>query len=658
MKRKIRSLVLLACCLLLWGCEKQTEEVMATVETEPIVLATVPEDGNPEDVTCKGTYTVFPDEVDGNAVVAAVGKEKLTNGALIAWYHGAIAQYRQDNHPEALDFEADLNTQICQADGSVNSWEQYFLREALDNWHTAQVLKTASETDKLEKDPAYDPNPEELKQYMTDMPVTEVLYGYHDYYRPNSMHRAFLDGIPEMLETMAREKGFADADAMAKESFGAEAVVLEEMVQLYNYGYMYFTHLSYGLETEEIPETDAATQGQRYVDIRQVLLVPDAVADRKGNVTDPVMVAADGTVTCSEERWTKCQAQAEKLLRQWKKARGEPEANFRKMAFENSEDAASLNNGGIYNRIQKGQLARELDDWCFDARRKAGDVTTIRTKYGIHILYFAGSRAVDTVKKQQDADIQAEKNLIAELKDRFPVKIDYEKIQLSRASATVSYSDFLYPDVAHERYPEIPLYLQQAYGSLKYGDDLLYTHGCGITSFSMLSTYMTETEYFPEEMCRRYRRYNADGTDGMIFINEPATMGFYLVERTYNPDTALEALKNGHPVISLQSRGYWTNGGHYITLEKITEDGMIQVRDTHMLNYGRIENHKQDKHEVRSVTAFGAGGYWIMSQKVKTIPFCSRCGDGTGVGGFVNTADYLCEKCESAVMRRTVWLGA
>ena len=70
------------------------------------------------------------------------------------------------------------------------------------------------------------------------------------------------------------------------------------------------------------------------------------------------------------------------------------------------------------------------------------------------------------------------------------------------------------------------------------------------------------------------------------------------------------------------------------------------------------QDHKIDKHEVRSVTAFGAGGYWIMSQKVKTIPFCSRCGDGAGVMGFVKTADYLCEKCETAAMRRSVWLGA
>ena len=657
MKKKSIILASMACCLLLWGCKKQDVEVIATVETEPVVLATVPADGNPEDVTCKGSYMTLPGEADENAVIATMDKENLTNGELSVWYHAAVAQYRQENHDQTPDFAAELNTQICQTDETVNSWEQYFLRMALENWHTTQAMKTASETDKLEKDPAYAPNPEELEQYMTGMPVTEVLYGYHDYYRPNSMHRAFLEAVPEMLDTLAREKGFADAQTMAKEAFGADKAVLEEMVQLYNYGYMYFTHLGYGLETEETAETEAAP-GERYVDIRQVLLIPDAVVDRKGNVTDPVTIAADGTVTCSEERWLKCQQQADKLLRQWKKARGEPEANFRKMAFENSEDQASVNNGGIYNMLEKGRLVKALDDWCFDPLRKAGDVTTIRTNYGIHMLYFAGSTPVETVRKQQADALQAQKDLITDMKSRFPMQVDYKKIQLTSAAAEVSYGDILYPDVAHERYPELPLYLQQAYGSLKYGDDLLYSHGCGITSFSLLSTYMLEKEYFPAEMCERFRRYNADGTDGMIFINEPATMGFYLVERTYNPDTALEALKNGHPVISLQSKGYWTNGGHYITLEKITEDGKIQVRDTHMLNYGRIEDHKIDKHEVRSVTAFGAGGYWIMSQKVKTIPFCSRCGDGAGVMGFVKTADYLCEKCETAAMRRSVWLGA
>lgn len=211
MKKKSIILASMACCLLLWGCKKQDVEVIATVETEPVVLATVPADGNPEDVTCKGSYMTLPGEADENAVIATMDKENLTNGELSVWYHAAVAQYRQENHDQAPDFAAELNTQICQTDETVNSWEQYFLRMALENWHTTQAMKTASETDKLEKDPAYAPNPEELEQYMTGMPVTEVLYGYHDYYRPNSMHRAFLEAVPEMLDTLAREKGFADA---------------------------------------------------------------------------------------------------------------------------------------------------------------------------------------------------------------------------------------------------------------------------------------------------------------------------------------------------------------------------------------------------------------------------------------------------------------
>ena len=70
----------------LTGCGKkppvktETTAPSAAETTQPTVPATMPEDGNPGDVTCKGSYTA--DSVNASAVVATVGNEQLTNGQL------------------------------------------------------------------------------------------------------------------------------------------------------------------------------------------------------------------------------------------------------------------------------------------------------------------------------------------------------------------------------------------------------------------------------------------------------------------------------------------------------------------------------------------------------------------------------------------------
>ena len=59
-RRLIAILLSLALLTGLAGCGKAPEEPV-TVPTEPV--PTVPADGNPNDVTCKGSYTVSDDEI-------------------------------------------------------------------------------------------------------------------------------------------------------------------------------------------------------------------------------------------------------------------------------------------------------------------------------------------------------------------------------------------------------------------------------------------------------------------------------------------------------------------------------------------------------------------------------------------------------------------
>ena len=295
-----------------------------------------------------------------------------------------------------------------------------------------------------------------------------------------------------------------------------------------------------------------------------------------------------------------------------------------------------------------------LEEWCFDETRQVGDTAVLRSPYGVHILYFSGSRTKSFAQAEAELKEKNLEELVAAARKQYPAQVEYSAITLTDGEATVCADDILYADIAHERFPEVPLYLQQDYPGTMYGGFELRTNGCGITSLAMLASYLADDELTPPEMCARYGRYShSNGTDGMIFIYEPSAMGFYLREKTYEPSVAKAALEEGQIVISLQHKGYWTRGGHYIVLEKITDEGLIQVRDSNLYNYGKIRAHKEDMHTWGSITSSGSA-FWIFEDKVTRVDMCSRCGEG---GSFCLKGSYICEKCDPALLRRNAYLS-
>ncbi len=661
-------MLLLLAVLVLCGCAARQEagtgeeNAAETVETVP---ATVPADGNPEDVTCKGSYTSGGNSA---AVVASLDGAELTNGVLNAYYWAAVADYRTAGREEGPDFDRPLDTQVCQIDSSVNSWQQYFLRQALNSWHAALALKLQGDAEGLPAEEAYLPNLKNHETYLTDIPAMKYHYSYNlETFHPNTLHQAYLDSIPDMLEALAQEKGYADAEAMARDAFGTSLVDLQAAVDGYNRGYMYFTSLSYYVElTQEELDSVSTDQGDASVNLRHILVVPDDLveeddtpvwAKKNTEPTEPVVletvqVAQDGKVTCSEAAWEKGLEAAQALLAEWESERKPSEATFAALARKNSDDPGSTVNGGSYRNIRKGQLMDILDAWCFDQTRQPGDTTILRSDYGYHILYFSGKTSVSQLEAEKALTQQHQTELVDTAREKYPMEVRYDAISLVEAEATVSGSDILYPDIAHERYPEAPLYLQQDYPKTMYGGFQIRTNGCGITTMSMLATYMTDTELTPPEMCARYGNYSfKNGTDGRIFMLEPPVLGFYCKERTYDPNVAKQALEDGYMVVSLQHEGYWTRGGHYLLVEKMNEDGTVQVRDSNIYNYGKLDGHDVDKFAWKFIPANGSA-FWIFENKVTAIPACSRCGAPEGVVEQLLTEDYICEKCSPALLRR------
>ena len=680
MLRRIISMLL--CMVLLFGLAacgakeegfsvKSPKAEETTVATEP--APTTPADGDPNDVTCKGTYSVSDGEITAakDTVVATMEGANLTNSQLQIYYWLEVASHRASDHPDQPDYGQSLDTQPCPIDGSVNSWQQYFLQKALAAWQAQQALALMSQNEGVPAyDPEYNPDLEKRAEYMTGMPATEVLYQWSESYKPNSMHQAYLDAVPETLSTLAADSGFRDTDAMAAAiaGAGAEGRNLISYAHIANLAYMYFTEMGYYFEptTEEVEAYYNAHQseissGDKTVNIRHILLIPENAE-----------IAADGTVTASEDDWNRCRVQSQGVVDKWKakvnKTRysqftlsSVPEARFSECAKDYSQDAGSAPNGGLYVHLKPGQLTPELDAWCFDEARQHGDYEIFRTDSGYRILFFSAASEGWYTEAENGLITSLYSDLVTEAMTKYPASIDYSAIRLGTAADNGSFitvSDLLYPDVAHERFPEVPLYLQQDYPEAPFGNYKVSTHGCGITTLAMVASYMADDELTPAELAARFGYYcGVRGSEIVMFDDTPAEMGFHLKKRTYSWAEMDEALKNGQIVVSLQYAGYWTGGGHYIAMTERTDDGRYVVRDSNLLNYKRRhDNHLADNHSRSSIADAGQY-YWIYEPKVTSIGACARCGGGKVTPDSMLLQDYTCEKCLAATGRRNSFLN-
>lgn len=694
MKRKLPLCLVAAgllAAMLLTGCQEVPEdgpgfvpgnEVAATETVPPATEPpteptepppTSPPDGNPDDVTCQGSYTGDTMEVvkGMKTVVATIGDEEMNNSLLQIYYWMAVNNYREAGHDVAPDFTQPLDVQLCPLEGTAITWQQYFLEQALNNWRSYYAMTQRSKTEVLPLEEAYDRDEALHEKHEVEKAYNKtVLYGYNTDYVIADAHQAYLDSLPALLEELAEENGCPTPAALTSRfaGVGTNDSYLLEYAQLLNEGYMFMTTLSYYIEptAEEVEayftQNEAAyaaqgiTKDDTYVNLRHILLVPDDAE-----------IAEDGTVTASDEDWENCRKEAESLLKKWSKTK--TEAYFSELAFGNSDDTGSSVVGGLYSNLSKGQLMEDLDLWCFDASRKAGDTVIIKTSLGYHILYLCEPTRVWYEQAEKDLIAQLLEDEIAETAANYPISVDYSAIVLGEPTSDepmISTTDLLYPDIAHERFTKAPLYFQQDYPNTMYGKYTLVKHGCGVTTMAMLVSYMTDEEWTPPELCALYGSYcGVHGTAHAMFTEVPVDRGFYCVERVYTWSKALEYLEDGYMVVTLQDEGYWTAGGHYLLLHNLIDveiDGKtetcVQVWDSNVKNYKRLTGHAPGYFPLSTIPG-SSRCYWVYQKKVMNIDSCVRCAEPTDEShapSALFVEDYVCSKCQTAVNRRDAYI--
>lgn len=633
-----------------------TEAVTAPAST-PVVTPT----NDKAMVTCKASYTVAPGPDDAGKVVATAGEETLTNGMLQILYLSQVNAYRAAGPEIAPDFSRPLDCQSCPLEEGL-SWQHYFLKRAILSWQAQQAALEQARQPQLITEEGFRPNYPDENTHATyiapDLPLNDFLYQDLPCYTPNKLHQAYLDSMAQTLDTLAVGAGFAGLDAMAQQ-LGVSAEDFLQAALNYNTAYMFFTEKSYSLEPTDEEVSDYLSQHQaelsgsaETVDIRHILLIPEGAE-----------IAADGKVTATEAQWAQTQQEAQEILAEWNAGiqSRNPDSEFAQLATVYSQDEGSRLDGGYYNQLQPGQLIEPLDTWCFSDGRQPGDTDILRSDYGCHIVRLVARRSASITDAADALAAQLEREQWNQWLEAVPLYPDYSAAALwvDTTTAAVTLEDSLYPDIAHERFPEAIVYLQQDYNYYKFGSNgYIGSNGCGITTFAMLATYMTDSLQTPAMMSDRFsdRYYDTEshGTNGDIFRYAPAEMGFYLDKVSYDFNDVISALQNGQVVISLQRPGDFTSKGHYLLIQSYNEeDDTFQVRDSNVFNYGRLAGHKTDWFTRANILSGGAH-FYIMQPKITAIPACSRCGSAQTQ---LLTQDYLCEKCTAALSRRNHFLS-
>ena len=372
--------------------------------TTPTVAMTIPADGNPDDITCKGSYSVSDEEIAklGKKVVATMGDAELTNAELQVYYwmgvYDFLNQYGSYASMFGLDYTQPMDRQLS-IDGAL-TWQQYFLDSALSSWANYQAM-------------CHDAN---ANGYVLEQE-------YADY----------LAEMPNTMAEQATQMGYENADEMVKKDMGPGASLDSYMRYLNNYylGYMY-----YGDTMEQIAVTDAEIEAyfdehaaeylenglektdECYVDVRHILICPE------GGTTDE-----SGATVYSDEEWAAAEKKANEVMNEWL-TKHPDEDGFSVMAETYSQDPGSATNGGLYEDVYVGQMVPEFEAWCFDESRQYGDYGIVKTTYGYHIMYFVGSDLVWKLTAENDMMVEKGNEFLEGILAKYPAEIDYSAIAL------------------------------------------------------------------------------------------------------------------------------------------------------------------------------------------------------------------------------------
>lgn len=357
-----------------------------------------------EGVYGKTSYTVTDQEVIDNRdlVVATAGGRDLTLGVLQIYYWMSVYGFVNEYGAYAAYFGLDLTKPLDQQqypEGDY-TWQQHFLKSAVDTWHTYQCLVLQGEAENSPMDP------EQQKE---------------------------LDDLQANLQKAAEDGGYESVEQMLRKDI-APGITYDDYfsyLSVYATGYSHYMHRCDTMEiTDDMIEDyfdeneEAFTQSEitkdkgKVVDVRHILICP------QGGTT-----GEDGKTVYSEDEWTAAEKKAQDLLDRYL-SEEKTEESFAKLAELYTEDPGSKQTGGLYENVKTGDMVPEFDAWCFDESRKAGDTGLVKTTYGYHVMFYSDDEPLWVFKSREAVRSEKINEFVDDAVEANPLEADYAKMML------------------------------------------------------------------------------------------------------------------------------------------------------------------------------------------------------------------------------------
>lgn len=130
----------------------------------------------------------------------------------------------------------------------------------------------------------------------------------------------------------------------------------------------------------------------------------------------------------------------EEILEEWKNGAA-TEDSFAELCKKYTQDTSAVENGGLFEQVNKTGMTEELSNWIFDSSRQAGDTVAITVSDTTYVLYYIGQDQPEwkiNIKNTLVSDTMSQhmQDITADVTVEDPKgKLNYLKVQAEESAA-------------------------------------------------------------------------------------------------------------------------------------------------------------------------------------------------------------------------------
>lgn len=215
-------------------------------------------------------------------------------------------------------------------------------------------------------------------------------------------------------------------------------------------------------------------------------------------------------------------------------------------------------------------------------------------------------------KENKNQEKKSKKNKKAKKKKKKQNKAEQKSIK--------TYAEMSLEKKNHKEYVGSYVYFNQADEAWNHSGLSIHSAGCGPSAIAVCITNLTSKWVTPVDVASWGSQNGYYSSAGSVHEGIPAMVehfGLQCEGAGTDYEKIKAALKNGNFVIGLMGPGYFTNGGHFITLVEIDQDDQVTVADVGSRRRSQFKYALKDV--IGESKAAGAGGpFWIVRSNKNT----------------------------------------